>query len=277
MAGDGFPTPLVTTGWLASHLTDSNLRVLDGSWYLPQSGRDARAEYRAGHIPGAVFCDLDALSEAATPLPHMLPSATQFARGAGALGVGMHTRIVVYDGSGYNMSAARVWWMFRAFGHAEVAVLDGGLRKWRAEGRPLEPGWVSVTPAAFTPGPSLESVRSLEEMRRNTSSRKEQVLDARSHGRFAGIEPEPRAGIPSGHIPGSRNLPFQELTGQDGALLPPEQLRARFAAAGIDLSQPVIATCGSGTSACALLLGLRVLGAPPAALYDGSWTEWAAV
>lgn len=271
------PGPLVSTGWLNDHIGDEKVRILDGSWYLPQSGRDPRAEYEQGHIPGAVFCDLDAMSDPDTQLPHMLPSAEQFAREAGRLGVANEMMVVVYDGSGFNMSAPRIWWMFRAFGHEHVAVLDGGLRKWRAEGRPVEPGSVIPTPRTFIPGSSLESVRTLDQVKENLVTRREQVLDARSRGRFAGTDPEPRPGLRGGHIPGSSNLPFQELVADDGTLLPLEPLRARYEAAGIDLSRPVVTTCGSGTSACALLLGLHVLGVKTTALYDGSWSEWGAV
>jgi len=277
MSGDGFPTPLVSTPWLAAHLDQSNLRVIDGSWYLPQSGRDPRAEYLAGHIPGAVFADLDALSNAATALPHMVPPADQFARAAGALGIADDTRVVVYDGSGANLSAARLWWLFRLFGHEPVAVLDGGWNKWLAEGRPVDTGPVVPAGRFFTPRPPLEAVRSLHDMRENLRTRREQVLDARSRGRFEGSQPEPRPGLRGGHIPGSRNLPFQELHRPDGTLLPPAELRRTFIAAGIDLGRPVVATCGSGTSACALLLGLHVLGDTPRALYDGSWAEWGSV
>ena len=271
------PTPLVTTEWLAAHLLDPNLRVLDGSWYLPQSGRNARLEYEAAHIPGAVFCDLESISDPDSPLPHMLPSPELFSHQAGLLGVGNQTSVVVYDGSGLNMTAPRIWWMFRAFGHARVAVLDGGRKKWRAEGRELDAGAVTVVPREFVTRPSLETVRTIGDMRENQQSSKEQVLDARSRGRFQGTDPEPRLGLRAGHIPGSYNLPYQELIADDGALLPPEELRARYEAAGIDLARPVVTTCGSGVTACALLLGLRVLGNQSMALYDGSWSEWGAV
>lgn len=268
------PEPLVSTQWLADHLADEKVRILDGSWYLPQFGRDSRAEYQQGHIPGAVFCDLDAMSDPDTRLPHMLPPAQQFAREAGRLGVANDMLVVAYDGSGFNMSAPRIWWMFRAFGHEQVVVLDGGFKKWRAEGRPVERGDFIPKPGTFIPGKSLESVRTLEDMKENLVTRREQVLDARSRGRFAGTDPEPRPGVRSGHIPGSSNLPFQELVGDDGTLLPAERLRARYEGAGIDLSRPVVTTCGSGTTACALLLGLSVLGVKSTALYDGSWSEW---
>ena len=271
-----FPTPLVTTDWLAAHLSHEDVRVLDGSWYLLQSGRNPRLEYVRGHIPGAVFCDLEAISDPAASLPHMLPSPGQFARQAGLLGVANDTFVVIYDSVGL-MTAPRIWWTFRAFGHERVAVLDGGLRKWQAEGRAIDAGTVTPEPREFTAKSSLETVRSLQDMKTNQESGREQVLDARSRGRYQGIDPEPRPGLRAGHIPGSHNLPYQELTGNDGSLLPPAELRARYEAAGIDLAKPVVTTCGSGVTACALLLGLRVLGARSVALYDGSWSEWGSV
>ena len=271
-----YPMPLVSTEWLANHLADENVRVLDGSWYLPQAGRDARGEYLAGHIPGAVFCDLEKLSDRRTTLPHMLPPAEEFAAEVGRLGVGSHTFVVVYDGSGLNMSAPRIWWMFRFFGHDRVAVLDGGFEKWHREGRPMETGEVAAVPGLFIPRPGLETVRTIKDIRDNQVTREEQVLDARSRGRFAGTEPEPRPGLRAGHIPGSHNLPFPELIDEDGTMLERDSLRARYEAAGIDLTKPVVTTCGSGTTACALLLGLHVLGAGSTALYDGSWSEWGA-
>ncbi len=266
--------PIVSTAWLADRLGSPGLRVLDASWYLPASGRDARAEYLAGHIPGALFFDLDAASDGASSLPHMLPPADQFARLAGALGIGNDSQVVVYDGSGANLSAARVWWMFRTFGHRAAAVLDGGLVKWKEEGRPLETGEPLVEPARFIARFDRNQVRSLEEVRRALADGSAQVVDLRAAGRFAGTEPEPRP-IPSGHIPGSRNLPYTTLVRADGTLLSREALRRRLAEAGIDPGRPVIATCGSGTSACALLLALDWLGSTGHSLYDGSWTEWA--
>ena len=269
-----FPTPLVTTDWLAAHLGNKKVRVLDGSWYLAQAGRDPRSEYERAHVPGAVFCDLEAVSDPDASLPHMLPSPDLFSRQAGLLGIDNDTFVVVYDGSGLNMTAPRIWWMFRAFGHERVAVLDGGFKKWQADGRAVESGMVTPVPRTFRAGPSLETVRSLREMQANLESGREQVLDARSRGRFQGTDPEPRSGLRSGHIPGSHNLPYQELMANDGTLLPPAELRARYVAAGIDPAQPVVTTCGSGVTACALLLGLRVVGSGAVALYDGSWSEW---
>jgi thiosulfate/3-mercaptopyruvate sulfurtransferase len=268
---------LVTTSWLAGRLGSSSLRVVDGSWYLPGSGRDARSEYVAGHLPGAVFFDLDAISDRGTPLPHMLPSPEAFAEQVGALGIGEGSEVVVYDGSGTNLSAPRVWWMFRVFGHEAVAVLDGGMPKWRSEGRPLESGVVTPAPARFTPRPVPgTAVRELAAVRGAVERGEEQIVDMRSAGRFAGREPEPRPGLRGGHIPGSRNLPYGELVSPDGTLLPPEALRRRLAEAGVDPARPLIATCGSGVSACALIHALHVLGHDSATLYDGAWSEWGA-
>lgn len=267
---------LVSTAWLAEHLDDPSLRVLDASWYLPQAGRDPRAEYHEAHIPGAQFFDLDALSRPDTSLPHMLPDPASFGRDMGRLGISPGTPVVVYDGSGSNLSAARVWWMFRAFGHPDVAVLDGGLGKWRAEGRPLTSRVPSFPPASWTPRLDPTLVRSLDAVLENIGSVREQVADARSRGRFAGTEPEPRPGLRGGHIPGSVSLPYTELVAEDGTLLPRDQLLARFKAAGLDLSRPLVATCGSGTSACAILLAWTVATGAPGSLYDGAWAEWGA-
>ena len=270
-------TGLVSTVWLADRLGGPRLRVVDGSWYLPTSGRDARSEYLAGHLPEAVFFELDAISDRASSLPHMLPPATQFAEQVGALGIGDEDDVVVYDGSGANLSAARVWWMFRAFGHGRVALLDGGLPKWRAEGRPLEQGVVSLAAARFTPrAVAPGSVHDLASMRGVLERGQAQIVDMRSAGRFTGTEPEPRPGLRGGHIPGSRNLPYNQLVRSDGTLLPPDALRKRIAAAGVDPTGPVVATCGSGVSACALIHALHLLGHQQASLYDGAWAEWGA-
>jgi thiosulfate/3-mercaptopyruvate sulfurtransferase len=204
----------------------------------------------------------------------MLPPAEQFARQMSALGLGDDDELVVYDRSGTNISAARAWWTFRAFGHDRTAVLDGGLGRWRAEDRPMETGVVVLPPARFTARLDHTGVRSLAEIRANLEQGREQVVDARPAGRFAGVDPEPRAGLRGGHIPGSLSLPYAELVTADGTLLPPEALRRRLSAAGIDLERPVVATCGSGTSACTIALALHLLGHPGAAIYDGSWTEW---
>lgn len=273
MTGDQLP-PLVSTEWLATRLGRADVRVVDASWYLPSSGRDAAAEYAAGHVPGAVFFDLDAMSDAGSTLPHMLPPAAEFAARMSALGLDDRHTIVVYDGSGVNLSAARVWWTFRVFGHRAAAVLDGGLGKWKAEGRPLEPGAPHPAPGRFSARLDPSRVRDLAAIRANLGSGPEQVVDTRSAERFEGRQPEPRPGVRSGHIPGSLNLPFTDLVAADGTFLPPERLRARMEAAGVDPRRPVVAACGSGTSACSLVLALELLGHDRVAVYDGSWTEW---
>ena len=266
---------LVGTDWLADRLGHPRLRVVDGSMYLPTSGRDAAAEYAAAHLPGAVFFDLEASSDRRSSLPHMLPSAADFAERMSGLGLDDTDDIVVYDGSGANLSAARVWWMFRVFGHEGVAVLDGGIGKWRREGRPVESGTRARPRGNFTARlQSEDSVRDLDQVRQAAGAGKAQIVDMRSAGRFAATEPEPRPGLRGGHIPGSLNLPYDELVGEDGAVLPAESLRRRIATAGIDSTRPIIATCGSGVSACALIHALHLLGHDQVALYDGAWTEW---
>jgi thiosulfate/3-mercaptopyruvate sulfurtransferase len=269
----GLPA-VVTTEWLAAKLGTPGLRVVDGSWYLPSSGRDAATEYAAGHIPGAIFFDIDASSDLSSRLPHMLPAAERFAERMADLGLSDSDHIVVYDGSGLNLSAPRVWWMFRTFGHDRVSVLDGGTGKWRREQRPIEQGVVTLPPGRFTARLDRAAVRDLTSVRANIHQPVEQLVDTRSAGRFAGVEPEPRPGLRGGHVPGSVNLPFTDLVRSDGTVLPPEDLRRRLAQAGIDLSRPVVATCGSGTSACALVLSLHLIGHTKTALYDGAWAEW---
>ena len=265
--------PLVTTEWLAKELGAPDLRVLDGTWHMPQLERDPRAEFAQAHIPGAAFFDIDAIADHATSLPHMLPDAATFARAVGALGVGSGDRVVIYDVRGV-ISAARVWWTFRAFGHDAVAVLDGGLRKWRAEGRPVESGTPAPAARPFKATPRPELVRDLDAMRANLASRAAQVLDARSAGRFAGTEPEPRAGLRGGHIPGSLSLPYDSLYRADGTLKAPDELRAALQGAGLDLARPVVTTCGSGVTASVLALALYLAGRRDVAVYDGSWSEW---
>ncbi len=266
---------VVSDSWLAERLGTPGLVVLDASWYLPAMGRDPRAEYAAGHLPGARFFDLDLASDPNTHLPHMLPADDAFGAYVGGLGVGNEDDIVVYDGSGFNLSSARVWWMFRAFGHRRVALLDGGSKQWRAAGRVFETTPAVVQPKRFAARLDRTLVRGMAEVEAATGRDDVQIVDMRSAGRFEGRDPEPRPELPSGHMAGARNLPFTELVGPDGCALPLDALRARIERAGIALDRPIIATCGSGTSACALLLALERLGAPPAALYDGSWTEWA--
>lgn len=268
------PRPLVSTAWLHDHLGDADLVVLDASWYLPSAGRAPRAEFEREHIPGALFWDLDLNSAQNTTLPHMLPSPGELERLIGGFGIGTATRVVVYDGSNANLSAPRVWWTLRVAGHEDVAVLDGGMAVWRAEGRPLESGPTTPVPSHFTARFRPELVASREAVQARLADPETQLVDARSAGRFHGTEPEPRPGLRGGHIPGARNVPFAEVTGADGRLLPADELRRRFLAAGLDLEKDVIASCGSGVSACALGLGLDVLGHRRWAVYDGSWAEW---
>lgn len=270
------PKALVSTEWLAARLGEPAIRPVDASWHMPAAGRDAHAEYLESHVPGAAFFDLERSSDPTSSLPHMLPEPAVFAERMSGLGLSSTDTIVVYDTSGTNMTAPRAWWMFRAMGHARVAVLNGGFRKWTREGRPVEGGEVRLPRGHFAAALDRSRVRGVEEMRANLTTRREQVIDARAAGRFAGTQPEPRAGLRGGHIPESRSLPFTELVDGNGVLLPPEELSRRFAAAGIDLHAPIVATCGSGVTAAALVHALYVLGHDETALYDGSWTEWGA-
>jgi len=268
-------SPLVTTEWLAAHFSAPDIRIADASWYLPQAGRDAKAEYASAHIPGAVFFDIDELSDETNPLPHMLAPAPKFASRMRKLGLGDGNLIVVYDGAGIY-SAARAWWMLRAMGHEDVVVLDGGFPKWKREGRPIED--LAATPynRHFTPRANYALVRDFEQTLHAVNSRDEQIVDARSASRFAGAEPEPRPGVRPGHMPGARNVPYTELLAADGTLKPSEQLRAVFAAHNVDPHKPTITTCGSGVTASIALLALNVVGGNVAAVYDGSWAEWGA-
>jgi thiosulfate/3-mercaptopyruvate sulfurtransferase len=265
--------PLVSTDWLAARLAAPDVKMADATWFLPTMRRDARAEYATAHLPGAVFFDIDDIVDGANPLPHMLPDAVKFSSRMRRLGLGDGTRIVLYDNNNYSASA-RAWWMLRLFGHPDVVVLDGGLAKWRAEGRPVTDEPVVPREAHFTARQNNLLVRDLEQMRANVLSRREQVVDARSRGRFAGTEPEPRTGLRGGHIPGSVSLPHLELLGADGMLLPGSQLRRRFAGAGVDLGRPIVTSCGSGVTASTLALALYRLGRDDVAVYDGSWSEW---
>jgi thiosulfate/3-mercaptopyruvate sulfurtransferase len=265
---------VVETDWLATHLGAPDLVVLDGSWHLPTAARDARAEYEAEHIPGALFFDIDELSDERSPLPHMLPSTVKFASRMKKMGIGDGMRIVVYDTVGLY-SAARVWWTFRVMGHEDVAVLNGGLKKWKAEGRPV----TSEPPSArssrhFTPRFNASLVRDLGDMKVLLANGAAQIADARGPGRFSGAEPEPRPGMRSGHIPGARNVPYGMLLNADGTLKSAAELRQVFKTQGIDPAKPVVTTCGSGITAAILSLGLALVGQPESALYDGSWVEW---
>jgi thiosulfate/3-mercaptopyruvate sulfurtransferase len=261
-----------STQWLAEHLGDRNVVAVDGSFYLPAQKRDAHAEYLAGHIPGAVFFDIDAIADHSTDLPHMMPGPTQFAEAVGALGISDTDTIVVYDGLGL-FSAPRVWWTFRTFGAKNVFILDGGLPAWKAEGHTTEAGEVKRPHATFEAEMDTAVVASADEVLVALNTGSAQVVDARSAGRFAGREAEPRAGLRGGHMPGAHNVPMSEIV-QNGRLAPPDKIAAAFRKAGVDIDKPVITSCGSGVSAVVLALGLDALGKKPASIYDGSWTEW---
>jgi thiosulfate/3-mercaptopyruvate sulfurtransferase len=266
-------SPLVSTEWLAQRLDDPHLRVIDASWYLPDMKRDHRAEYEAQHIPGAVFFDIDEMSDHSTSLPHMMPPVGEIAAKLGALGIGDDDFVVAYDGHGL-FSAARPWWMLRALGHDKVAVLDGGLPKWLRENRPVTRERMKIALKTFTPKPVPELMRDLPQMLANVQTHAEQVVDARGAPRFEAKEPEPRPGIRGGHIPASRNVHYARLLSPDGTVKPVAELRDLFAGQGVDLNRPIVTSCGSGISACSVMLAAEIAGAKNVAVYDGSWTEW---
>ena len=268
-------TPTVSTAWLAETLGAPDLCVMDASFYMPAEKIDPFVVFEAGHIPGARFFDIETIADVETALPHMVPSVGRFERLVRALGISNSSRVVFYDQKGI-FSAPRGWWMMRLFGHDQVAVLDGGLPKWRAEGRAIETGTVAEVKAGdFRADFRSARLRGIGDMLENLTSKRELVLDARATGRFDGTAPEPRPGLPSGHIPGAKSVPASELLRAGQVFLPAEALRARFAAAGVGDDTAVVTSCGTGVSAAILTLGMELAGLKTGALYDGSWTEWA--
>ncbi len=263
---------IVTADWVEKQLGAPEFRIVDASWYLPAQNRNGALEYSTGHVPGAVFFDQDAIADHSTGLPHTIPSPEQFAEAVGKLGIADTDTIVVYDGPGF-FTAPRVWWLFRVMGAERVYVMDGGIDGWKKEGRPLETDLPEPGPATFTPRFAAEKVTFIEGMRGIVAEGRVQIADARGAGRFAGTDPEPRAGVRSGHMPGARNVPVTVLS-ESGRLKDLDDLRTVFAEAGIDLSKPVVTTCGSGVTAAAITFALHSLGHDENTLFDGSWTEW---
>ncbi len=268
--------PVVSTEWLAARLGAADLRVVDGSWFMPAESRSGRDEFRQVHIPGAAFFDIDAIADKTTDLPHMLPTPEAFAEAVGRLGLSRDVDIVAYDSFGIR-AAARVWWSLRAMGFTRVFVLDGGLKKWLAEARPVETGEARPREAVVGPAFEADLVRSADQVRAILRNGLVQLVDARGAARFRGEAPEPRAGLRSGHMPGAVNVPFDQVVAPDGTLLPAEKLRSVFETAGVDLARPIVTTCGSGVTASVLALALARIGLDQAAVYDGSWSEWGAL
>jgi thiosulfate/3-mercaptopyruvate sulfurtransferase len=269
------PPVLVTSDWLKDRLGSPDIRLLDASWHMPATGRSGAREFEDAHIPGALFFDIDEIADTASALPHMLPSPEKFSARVRKLGIGDGTMVVVYDAYGMH-AAARAWWMFRAMGHESVAVLDGGFLKWRADGLPVTSDTISPFQRHLIARPNWSLVRNYRDMRRIVDSGAAQIVDARPAGRFAGTEPEPRPGLRGGHMPGAHSLPAAGLLRPDGTLKRKEDIQRAFAEAGVDLKKPIVATCGSGVTACLPLLALASIGLRDAALYDGSWSEWGA-
>lgn len=267
------PKTLVSTEWLHAHLKDPDLRILDGSYYLPQMARDPRAEYDAAHIPGARFFDIDDVADHGSDLPHMVPPIEKFMSRMRAMGVGDGHQVVVYDGMGL-FSAARVWWLFKLMGQNNIAVLDGGFPKWQAEGRPVDDLPPIIRDRHMTVRRQTQMVKDVTQVSAASKLGDYEIIDARSPGRFRGEEPEPRAGLRPGHIPGSKNVCFKDLLNADQTMKNPVEIRQIFQSAGVDFDKPAITTCGSGVTAAVLSLGLQRIGKTDHSLYDGSWSEW---
>jgi thiosulfate/3-mercaptopyruvate sulfurtransferase len=267
------PRTLVSTDWLAQHIKDPDLRIIDASWHMPATGRDAKAEYASAHIPGARFFDIDEISDHRSDLPHMAPPVEKFISRMRAMGIGDGHQVVVYDCTGL-FSAARVWWTFRLMGKLDVAVLDGGLPKWQAEGREIEDMPPVVRDRHITVQRQSGLVKDVTQVASASKLAETEIIDARAAARFKGEAAEPRAGLRAGHIPNSKNVPFGNLLNENGTMKAPVALKAAFEAAGVDLSKPAITTCGSGVTAAILSLGLERIGHQNHALYDGSWAEW---
>ena len=269
------PDSLVSTDWLDDHLSAPDVRIVDATWYMPSTGRTGRAHYEAEHITGAVFFDIDEVADTNSTLPHMMPSPEKFSSRVRRLGLGNGNRIVIYDAEGMASAATRVWWMFRYFGHKDVAILDGGLFKWKREGRQLEDLPPIPRERHFIPRVDTTLLRDLTQMKANLQSERDQVVDARSHGRFIGTDPEPWPVLKRGRIPGAINVPWTDLIDPETrTMLPADALHQRFAAAGLDLERSVVNSCGSGVTACVPAFALHLIGHSGFAVYDGSWAEW---
>ncbi len=269
------PGPLVSTQWLADHLSAPDVKILDCTWLHESSNMDGRTQYRGRHLPGSVHFDIDAVADKSSPLPHMLPPAAEFAKKVGLLGIGDGDKVIVYDRMCGGAAAARVWWMFRTFGYSDVAMLDGGYGKWVKEKLPSDMSPVRPEPRTFTANLDPALVRSLDQMLANVGSGTEQVIDARGPAKFAGSQDDVFPVKKKGHIPGAINLPWGDLIVEaSGELVQPDVIRARLAAAGVDLANPIVVTCASGTIACVVMLALYLIGKTDVALYDGSWAEW---
>ncbi|MCP5382147.1 MAG: 3-mercaptopyruvate sulfurtransferase [Kordiimonadaceae bacterium] len=264
---------LVTTEWLAENLSDPNVRILDATWYLPNSENNAKAEYASSHIPGALYFDIDEIADTDIPLPHMMPSNEKMSSRVRKMGISNRNHIVVYDNSDFN-SAARAWFMFKNFGHEDISILDGGFKKWSKEGRPTQSDIPAFSSSHYQAQKDEHKIRNLDQIKANIKSNKEQVIDARSRGRFLGTAPEPRPESRSGHIPGSYSVPFNELLNEDGTYKSRNELKKIFVENGVDLNKPIVTSCGSGITACVLLFALDQIGHKDGALYDGSWAEW---